>query len=292
MTYTLAIGDRTYSSWSLRGWLIFAGFDIPVTLRYAVMRTPAFPDMLADFGPSRTVPTLRIDDSDGTRIVWDSLAIAMAVAERNPEVAFWPEAAKARAQAMSMTAEMHSGFTALRGACPMNLHHVWDGFAPGEDVQADLDRIATLWSQALETSGGPWLFGAFTLADAFFAPVAMRIAGYGLAVPAAAEAYVKTHLAALPFRRWRAEGQADREHQAVYDMDLPTLPWPGPRPVAAEAVTGLEAINTVCPYSAKPVAADSLARIDGRVIGFCNPRCRDKTVADPEAWPAAMALVR
>ena len=138
MTYTLAIGDRTYSSWSLRGWLLFAAFDVPVTTRFAPMRTDDFVKMLEEFAPSRTVPSLKIGDDV---VIWDSLAMAEALAERHPEVAYWPADPVARGIARSITAEMHSSFTALRGACPMNLEHQWQEFEPDEGVLADLARL-------------------------------------------------------------------------------------------------------------------------------------------------------
>ena len=138
---------------------------------------------------------------------------------------------------------------------------------------------------------GPWLFGAYSLADVFFAPVAARVAGYGLPMGAAAMDYVAAHLADPAFRAWRAEGLTDPYVQAHYDLDLPERAWPGPKPLPARAVSGVRAINAACPFSGKPVAADSLAEVEGTVIGFCNPGCRDKVVADPEAWPKAMALI-
>ena len=154
-------------------------------------------------------------------------------------------------------------------------------------------RIEALWAMARAAHGTaePWLFGAYSLADVFFAPVAARIATYGLPVGEAAAAYAAAHLADPAFRAWRAQGLADPVAQPVYDLDLPERDWPGPRPLPARAVAGVQAINAACPFSGRPVEADSLAEVDGRVIGFCNPGCRDKVVADPEAWPAAMALL-
>ena len=136
---------------------------------------------------------------------------------------------------------------------------------------------------------GPWLCGAYSVADVFFAPVAARIAGYNLPVSAAAQAYVDAHLAHPAFRRWRAMGLVDGPDQPFYDRPWPQRPWPGPAPLPAEACDGPSA-NEACPYSGKPVT--HFARIQGRVIGFCNPFCRDKTVADPEAWPQALALLQ
>ena len=115
MTYVLAIGDRSYSSWSLRAWLMFARFGLPVSLRPARMYTPEFPAMLAEFGAARTVPALRFE-ADGREVVlWDTLAIAETLAERHPEARLWPADPAARGLARSLAAEMHSGFGALRG---------------------------------------------------------------------------------------------------------------------------------------------------------------------------------
>lgn len=285
--YALAIGDRTYSSWSLRGWLMFAGFDIPVRVESALMKTPEFAAMLEGFGGGSTVPAMRFGDV----IVRDSIAMAETLAERHEGL--WPEDPVARGLARSMVAEMHAGFGALRGACPMNLRRCYDGFAPEADVLADVARIEALWTEARSRfgDGGPWLFGGYSLADVFYAPVAMRFASYRLPVGAVARDYVGTHLADRNLRQWRAMGIAENHLRDGYDFDLPDAGWPGPAAIAARPVDAVTAINGDCPYSGKPVAADSLAEIAGVVVGFCNRFCRDKTVADPAAWPRAMALV-
>jgi glutathione S-transferase len=293
MGYVLAIGDRAYSSWSLRGWLMLARFGLPAEVVVARMYTPDFARTLAGFVPARLVPALRIEGEGAPVVVWDTLAMAETLAERHPEVGFWPRDPRLRALARSLVAEMHSGFGALRGACGMNLRRAYDGFEPAPEVRVDLARIETLWSLARAEAGGagPWLFGDYSLADVFFAPVATRIATYGLPVGPEAAAYVSVHLADPAFRAWRSAGLADPLIQARYDLDLPERHWPGPVPLPARAVTGGAAVNATCPFSGKPVAADSLAEVAGTVIGFCNRFCRDKVVADVEAWPAAMALL-
>ena len=231
MTYTLAIADRAYSSWSLRGWLLFAKLDIPVTLAVSRLYDPGFADSLAAFAPGRTVPALRIDGGRAPVVVWDSLAIAETLAERFPDRPFWPGDAAARGLARSLAAEMHAGFTALRQACPMNLRRAYVGFEPPEAVRADLGRLEALWAAARAGGGaGPWLFGAWSAADAFFAPVAARVATYGLPVGDEAAAYVATQLADPAFVAWRSEGLADPVVQSVYDKDLPQRDWPGPVP--------------------------------------------------------------
>lgn len=224
MTYDLLIGDRSYSSWSLRGWLLFAAFDIPVRVHLAQMDDPGFATALEAWPPARTVPTVRA--ADGAQ--WhDSLAIAEGLAERHPEAGHWPAGPRARALARSLAAEMHAGFGALRVACPMNLRVAWLGFEPSGAVIADLARLEAIWRAARALGGdGPWLFGAYSVADAFFAPVAMRIAGYALPVSDAARAYVDAHLAHPPLRAWRAEGEAADRTLPTYDMGLPTAPFP------------------------------------------------------------------
>lgn len=285
MTYELAIGDRTYSSWSLRGWLPFAHWDIPVQTRTCKLYSDEVQELLKDFAPSRLVPAIK---KDGI-IVHDTLAIAETLAEAHPDRAMWPTDPGLRAMARSITAEMHSGFGALRAACPMNLAHSWVGFEPSEDVLADCQRIETLWETALDASGGPWLCGEYSLADVFYAPVATRFATYHLPRSERSDAYIAEHLAEPHFRRWRAMGRAQNHHQPFYDFDLDKGPWPGPQLLAAKAVDSGPSVNESCPYSGKSVT--DFLELGGKVYGFCNPFCRDKTVADPKAWPAFMALV-
>lgn len=295
MTYVLAIGDRAYSSWSLRGWLPFAKFDIPVATRFLRLYSPELPAALAaEFGGARTVPALLVPREGAPAVpVWDSLAIAETLAERHPEERLWPEDPAARALARSIVAEMHASFSALRTACPMNLRRAYEGFALDAAVANDLARIEALWNRARAAYGGSgrWLFSRYSIADVFFAPVAARIATYGLPVDEAGAEYVAEHLADPAFRAWRAAGLADPVVQERYDRDLPETAWPGPEPLPARAVEGVASVNAACPFSGTPVQPDSLAEVKDTVIGFCNPTCRDKFVADPEAWPKAMALV-
>lgn len=287
MTYHLAIGDRSYSSWSLRGWLLFEKFGIPVKCRSGVLYTEDFQRLLAEFPPARLVPAMRTPEGE---VVGESLAIAETLAERHPTAGLWPEDPAARAMARYMAAEMCSGFAALRGDCPMNLLVSYQDSTPRDEVLADLARIERIWARARDRfgAGGPWLFGRYTAADAFFAPVATRIATYNLPVSDAAMAYVNAHLADPSFRRWRAMGRAQNHIQPSYAKPYAERPWPGPAPLAAEIADG-PSENAACPYSGDPVT--HFLRLDGRVWGFCNPFCRDKTLADPEAWPAFLAMV-
>ena len=225
MTYDIAIGDRSYSSWSLRGWLLFDAFGIPVNTHLARLYTDQVAQLLTGFVPARTVPVMRTPD--GT-VVPDSLAMAEELAARHPDAGHWPRDPKARAVARVLCAEMHAGYGALRNHCPMNLRVSYTDCAPPAAVLADLARIEAMWAWARQTTGatGPWLCGDYCAADAYFAPVAARIAGYNLPVGAAAQATVAAHLAHPSFLRWRAAGLAEGDDQPSYVRDWPQRAWP------------------------------------------------------------------
>jgi glutathione S-transferase len=231
------------------------------------------------------VPVVRTPEGG---LLTDSIAIAWHLAEAFPDRGLLPTDPQDRAEAISLIAEMHSGFTALRGACPMNLYTGWAGLETPPEVRADLDRIDAIWSRALDRSGGPFLYGNYTLADAFYAPVATRIATYGLSVSDTALAYVRGPPGAARVPPLARHGAGRGPELKQYDMPLARAPFPpsrrGPR---ARRRTGRRK-TPLCPYSGKPVT--HLAEIDGRIFGFCNAFCRDKTVADPEAWPAFMEI--
>jgi glutathione S-transferase len=287
--YELAIGDRGYSSWSLRGWLLFDAFGLAVKTRQGRLYTDDFPRLMAEFAPARTAPALRLPSGV---VIAESLAIAEELASRHPDAGLWPADPDTRAVARALAAEMHVGFSALRSHCPMNLRVSYTGCEPPQAVLDDLARLEQIWAWARATTGatGDWLCGDYSVADVFFAPVAARIAGYGLPVGGQASAYVAAHLAHPSFRRWRAMGMVDGADQAYYKRDYPTRPWPGPTPLPARAVAQGPSVNTACPYSGDPVT--DFAEIEGRIWGFCNPFCRDKTVADALAWPKFTALLR
>ncbi len=287
MAYDLVIGDRAYSSWSLRGWLLFDAFGLPVKLHTARLYTDELPTLLKQFHPGKTAPTMRTPDGV---VVPETIAIAEELASRHPEARIWPADPKARAVARVLAAEMHAGFGALRSHCPMNLRVSYEDCAPPQAVLDDLARLEVIWDWArAETGAQVWLAGDYSAADAFFAPVATRIATYNLPVSDRAMAYVQAHLAHPSFRRWRAMGLVDGADQEFYRRPYPRRPWPGPVPMAARAVEGTMAENAACPYSGKPVT--HVLEMQGRRFGFCNAFCRDKTVADPEAWPAFMAVL-
>lgn len=288
MTYELILGDYAYSSWSLRGWLLFEKFGLPRTTRMVSFADAGVAEQMADFTPARTVPAMRTPE--GT-VIADSLAMAEELASRHPEAGLWPSDPAARGTARMLAAEMHSGFGALRNECPMCVRRAYRWADPSEAVRADLARIEALWAHARATCGGagPWLCGDYSVADAFFAPVAARIAGFSLPVGTEAGSYVEAHLSDPAFRRWRAMGLVHGPDLPWYAQPHPEVPWPGPASRPAAPSTRADSVNVDCPYSGKTV--HDFLEMDGQIWGFCNPFCRDKTVADPEAWPAFMEMV-
>jgi glutathione S-transferase len=216
---TLYIGNKNYSSWSMRPWVLLRQAGIPfreVMVRFDDMAAQsAFRRTMAAVTPVGKVPVL-VDDG---LVIWDTLAIAEYLAEQFPDRALWPADRAARARARSICAEMHSGFSALRSACGMNIEaklpHI--GALALRDqpaVRADLARIVAMWSELLAQHGGPLLFGAFSIADAYYAPVAMRIRTYALPVPADVEAYIN-RLVALPgVAAWMTDALAEQDFVA------------------------------------------------------------------------------
>lgn len=286
MKYELAIADKTYSSWSLRGWLLFERFNIPFKQHTARMYLPEFHEMLAPFKPARLVPAMKFDGV----VVQETIAIAETLAEQNPDKNMWPADPAARAMARSVTAEMHASFGALRTDCTMNLRRHYPDFKPSDAVLADSKRMMDLWAMCRAQFGqdGPWLFGKYSIADAFYAPAATRFATYNLPRSDTADAYIAAHLADPAFRRWRAMGLAQNYIQNGYDKDLPEGAWPGPVPLPAHACDAGLSENETCPYSGKPVT--DFLELDGRIFGFCNSFCRDKTVADAAAWDSFIQI--
>lgn len=288
MTYELYLGDRTYSSWSLRGWLLFEKFGIPCNSHFVDFSDPAgVAAQMQEVAPARTVPTVKFADG---AIVSESLAIAEELASREPHAGLWPADSAARAVARSLASEMHAGFGALREFCPMNLATAYRDIEVPIDVNDDLRRLEAIWSDArsMTKPSGPWLAGDYSIADAFYAPIAGRIAGYGLEVDEAAQNYVATHLADPAFRRWRAMGIASGRELKRYRRDFAVTKWPGPKAMIAAATEQGTPENSECPYSGKAIS--HLGTFNGRIFGFCNAFCRDKTVVDAEAWPAFMKV--
>ncbi len=224
MALQLYIGNKNYSSWSMRPWVLLKQASIPfeeVMVRFDSFDADSvFKKELRKVNPLGKVPVL----VDGGFAIWDTLAIAEYLAERFPDKQLWPADVKARARARSVCAEMHSGFTALRTHCPMNIEAslpdigrlIWRD-KPG--VRADMARLGGLWSELLAAQpAGALLFGAFSIADAYFAPVCMRIKTYGLPLPADLAAYVERVCALPGVKAWVEEALA--EHDFI-DFDEP-----------------------------------------------------------------------
>jgi glutathione S-transferase len=194
--YTLHIGNKNYSSWSLRPWVLLSELGIPFQERLHVFG-PGFTAKSEGGSPTGKVPLLH----DGERIVWDSLAIAEYLADRHADV--WPTDIAARAFARCAAAEMHSGFPALRNLCSMNCGIRVTLNAMPPDLKAEIARIAELWTEGLTRFGGPFLAGSkFGAVDAFFCPVAFRVQTYGLQLPPQAAAYSRRLLELPSMRAW------------------------------------------------------------------------------------------
>ena len=187
--YTLVLGNKTYSSWSLRGWLAARLAGIAFEEAVIFLYKPNSRAEILKHSPAGKVPTLVIDGEP----VWDSLAIAETLAERYPDRGLWPVDPAARRLARSVTAEMHAGFPALRKALPMDLSRQAPKRPLASDVQADVDRIQTIWRDCRQRfgQGGDFLFGQPTIADAFYAPVVTRFRSYEVALDDVAEAYCR-----------------------------------------------------------------------------------------------------
>src|ERR1700749_1990816 len=208
MTLKLAIGNKNYSSWSMRPWLglrannnAFEEIFIPPYTGEADKRR------ILDVTRSGKVPAL----VDGDITVWDSLAIIEYLAERFPQAALWPEDRAGRAHARSISAEMHSGFMALRNECPMNLHRPIKAIALSDDARANIARVQEIWGECRQRHGksGPFLFGAFSGADAMFAPVVHRFRTYAIEVAPEAAGYMRTMMALPAFQEWTEAGLAE-----------------------------------------------------------------------------------
>ncbi|MEO8278261.1 MAG: glutathione S-transferase family protein [Ideonella sp.] len=215
----LAIGNKNYSSWSMRPWVLMkqAGIDFQeVPVRFDSFDADStFKSKVGQWSPAGRVPILL----DGDLAVWDTLAIAEYLAESFPGHRLWPDDKAARARARSVCAEMHSGFGALRSHFPMNIEASLpeigtQALAEEPAVRADLARIVSMWGELLAQGKGPMLFGGFTIADAFFAPIVMRIRTYGLPLDVACSAYADAVVALPSVRQWIAEACAEHDFLA------------------------------------------------------------------------------
>lgn len=213
---TLVIGNKNYSSWSLRPWLAMRVAGIPFT----EVRIPLYrPDTLADlqaWSPSGLVPLLQ----DGDLKVWDSLAICEHLAERFPDRGLWPAERAARALARSVSAEMHAGFTGLRNAMSMNIRRRYPDRGRTQECLRDIERVLTIWRdcRARFGAGGDFLCGRFSVADAMYAPVVLRFRTYAVALDGAAADYAAAVLALPAVKEWLAAAETEAENIPQFDM--------------------------------------------------------------------------
>ena len=215
----LVIANKRYSSWSLRPWLLMTHFGIAFEETKILLDQPGTRAEILRFSPSGRVPCL----VEGDVSVWETLAIVEHLAETYPNLAIWPRERAARAMARAISSEMHAGFTSLRSACPMNLRRNfpwrdWGGVA----AAADVARIEALIGEARARfgAGGPFLFGAFSAADAMYAPVAVRLAGYSWPVGDVTRAWIEAVLALPAFAAWKAGADTETEIVPSDEIDF------------------------------------------------------------------------
>lgn len=205
----LVIGNKNYSSWSMRGWLAARKSGMAFAEKRLPMDTPTFAAEIGRYSPTRRVPVL----IDGSVTIWDSMAIALYVNETYAQQQLWPQDSTARATAQSITAEMHSGFATLRHRMPVNIRAQNRVVERTAALDADIERVKQLWRDCRESfgAGGGWLFGNFSIADAFYAPVVFRFLTYGVALDAVEQAYVDHLLADADVQAWVRGAIAETE---------------------------------------------------------------------------------
>jgi glutathione S-transferase len=215
---TLVIGSKNYSSWSLRAWLLLRRFGVPFTEIKLPLDTPEFHARIGGYTPTGRVPVLL----DGNVHVWDSLAIAEYVNDHFLDGRGWPPSRPARAQARAVSAEMHSGFRALRNALPFNCRKRARAGALDADAEREVERVKSLWREARTQfgGGGPFLYGEFSIADAMYAPVVLRFASYDIALGAPERAYADAVLSLPPLREWLRETE-DEPIAELHEKDTP-----------------------------------------------------------------------
>ncbi len=226
MAYTIYIGNKNYSSWSLRGWLLVRASGAPFAEKVVSLNANDLTGVYKEFSPSGLVPCLVDAGTQPETVVWDSMAIAEYLAERH--AGFWPAAPRARAWARSICAEMHAGFRAVRGEMTMCIKESVDVRPWSAALQRDIDRICAIWSETLKRHGGQrsnggdggLLFGGFCAADAFYGPVAFRFRTYGVKPDGAAGEYLAALLAHPYMREWERAALAETE---VIEADEPRI---------------------------------------------------------------------
>ena len=226
MTYKLVIGNRNYSSWSLRAWLYLRESGIGFQEIRIPLFTPDWAETVARYSPTGRVPVLL----DGDIQVWDTMSIFEYVRERHPEAVGWPADVAARAEARSIAAEMHAGFLAVRDELPQNLRarHRRDLAELSVAARAQIDRVWSIWSSCRQRFGqaGPWLFGAFSIADVMYVPMALRFVTYEIPVPEDARSFVDAVTALPSVREWIEAAAHEPERLEFIDGLVPSAQSP------------------------------------------------------------------
>lgn len=206
---TLVIGNKNYSSWSLRPWYLLKKFEIEFSEIRLAFDTPEFYSELKKYSPAAKVPVIAEDGNS----VWESLAICEFLSDKSPEKQMWPKDLAKRAHARAISCEMISGFSALRNAMPMNCRASERKVDADKAVQKDIDRICAIWRECRDANAasGPWLFGEFSVADAMYAPVASRFRTYGVSLQDTESLYVETVLSDPVYQQWLADSKAESE---------------------------------------------------------------------------------
>ena len=207
MALKLILGNKNYSSWSLRPWIAMRNAGIPFDEEVIPLYEPGSAERMAAFSPTGKVPVL----FDGDMVIWESLAILDHIAERFPKAQLWPADPKARAYARAIAAEMHAGFVPLRRLCPMNMRRESRRLELTAEVEANVRRIEQIWTECRERfgDGGPFLFGAFGAADAMYVPIVSRFSSYAIEVDAVAKAYMAAVMVLPAYVEWREAGLAE-----------------------------------------------------------------------------------
>jgi len=224
---TLVIGNKNYSSWSMRPWVALRGCGVAFTEKLLKFHSQQWQDNIGALSPSGLVPVLWEGAPGSGFATWDTLAIIERAHELSPGAGLWPADPRARARARSICAEMHGGFRALRGAMPMNIRSRYPGKGMSPEVAKDIERISALWTAARAEfgHGGPYLFGAFSAADGYFAPIATRFVTYDVKLSGEARNFQQALLEAPAVREWSAEGIKETEFVAE-DEPYATPPNP------------------------------------------------------------------
>lgn len=220
--YKLYIGNKNYSSWSLRPWILLTELQIPFEEVLVPFDDGSSYDKFRAFSPTGLVPCLVDNRGDSEETIWESLAITEYLAEAHPTV--WPYPKSARAWARAAASEMHAGFSAIRNDCPMTVGLRIRLHTQSEGLQKDLTRLAELWQQGLDQFGGPFLAGnRFTAVDAFFAPVAYRVQTYGLELPPAGQDYVQRLSSLAGMQAWTESALAETFREPAHEEEIRDL---------------------------------------------------------------------